>query len=176
MKKLLAPITLLFLVACQPSELERCVEVNTEPVSLDSYMDKVFEYHQNIIDFSKAIETPEYFENIPFEDYEKVVLEDEVKLGVEFLKNLNIYEKVINDCEYESIKDKSIFDDDYIELLNRDELTDEVTININYVEDLKSRVNTCIASNIDELNKLIPIVELEKKEDAKAICNSQGVY
>ena len=95
---------------------------------------------------------------------------------MEFLDNLNIYEKVINDCEYESIKDRSIFDDDYIERFNRDELTKELTLNIDYVEDLKSRVNTCIASNIDELNKLIPIVELEKKEDAKAICHSQGVY
>lgn len=33
MKKLLAPITLLFLVACQPSELERCIEANIkEPI------------------------------------------------------------------------------------------------------------------------------------------------
>ena len=174
MKKLLTPLTLLFLVACQQSELERCVEVNTEPVSLDSYMDKVSEYDQNIIDFNKAIQTPEYFENIPFEDYEKVVMEDEEKLGVEFIENLNIYEKVINDCEYESYAD--LPDDDRIEPFNRNELTDELTININYVEDLKSRVNTCIASNIDELNKLIPIVELEKKEDAKAICHAQGVY
>jgi hypothetical protein len=174
MKKLsLLPIILL-LVACQPSELERCIAVNTEPVSLDSYVDKVFEYHQNLIDFYKAIETPEYFENIPFEDYERVAMEDEVKLGEEFVKNLNIYEKVIDDCEIESFADLSY--GDRIEHFNRNELTDEVTININYVEDLKSRVNTCIASNIDELNKLIPIVELEKKEDAKAICNAQGVY
>ena len=91
-----------------------------------------------------------------------------------FIENLNIYEKVINDCEYESYID--LPDDDRIERFNRNELTKELTININYVEDLKSRVNTCIASNIDELNKLIPIVELEKKEDAKAICHAQGVY
>ena len=174
MKKLTIFPIIFILSACQPSELERCVEVNLEPVSLNSYVDRVLEWKEKVIDFTEAIKTPEYFKNIPFDDYEKVVFEDEIKLGVEFIENLNIYEKVINDCEYESYID--LPDDDRIERFNRNELTKELTININYVEDLKSRVNTCIASNIDELNKLIPIVELEKKEDAKAICHAQGVY
>jgi len=30
MKKLLTPITILLLVACQPSELDRCIEANLE--------------------------------------------------------------------------------------------------------------------------------------------------
>ena len=41
MKKLLTPITILLLVACQPSELDRCIEANAEQDNLqlvDSYL------------------------------------------------------------------------------------------------------------------------------------------
>jgi len=35
MKKLLAPITLLFLVACQPSDLDKCLDFNTQNLNKD---------------------------------------------------------------------------------------------------------------------------------------------
>ncbi len=43
MKKLLAPLTLLFLVACQPSELEKCIESNKQTFE-NNFMEKFEPY------------------------------------------------------------------------------------------------------------------------------------
>jgi len=45
MKKLLTPLTLLFLVACQPSELDRCIEANNNFIGgYEKFMDNASKY------------------------------------------------------------------------------------------------------------------------------------
>ena len=48
MKKLLAPLTLLLLVACEPSELERCVKANIKSTPTNNYKIKTEQFSKNL--------------------------------------------------------------------------------------------------------------------------------
>ena len=85
MKKLLAPLTLLFLVACQPSELERCVEANAEPTPINNYIIKNNLY----IEQRDAILSDGYS------------TEAFRKLGEDFYNSLNPLELIVNECDFD---------------------------------------------------------------------------
>ena len=84
MKKLLAPITLLFLVACQPSELERCVAVNSEP-PINNYIIKLNLY----IEQRDAILSDGYSSEAFNE------------LADDFYNSLNPLELIVNQCFFD---------------------------------------------------------------------------
>ena len=85
MKKLLAPLTLLFLVACQPSELERCVAVNSEPPT-NNFIIK----HNLYIEQRDAIFIEMVFDSEAFR-----------KLGEDFYNSLNPLELIVNECDFD---------------------------------------------------------------------------
>ena len=105
MKKLLAPITLLFLVACQPSELERCIAVNYEP-PINNYIKK-----HNL-----------YLEQASITNSDGSLIDGGYKKWKKsfdrFYNNLNPMEDIVNDC----VSDMDVYDKDltYSEYLKRE--------------------------------------------------------
>jgi hypothetical protein len=83
MKKLLAPLTLLFLVACQPSELERCVAINSEPPT-NNFIIK----HNLYIEQRDAILSDGYSEAFN-------------ELADDFYNSLNPLELIVNQCVFD---------------------------------------------------------------------------
>ena len=84
MKKLLAPLTLIFLVACQPSELEKCVAVNSEPPT-NNFIIK----HNLYIEQRDAILSDGYSS------------EAFNKLADDFYNSLNPLELIVNQCVFD---------------------------------------------------------------------------
>jgi hypothetical protein len=86
MKKLLAPLTLLLLVACQPSELERCVAVNSEP-PINNY----------IIKYNLYIEQRDAITNNS-DGYSSEAFNE---LADDFYNSLNPLELIVNQCFFD---------------------------------------------------------------------------
>ena len=85
MKKLLAPLTLLLLVACQPSELERCVAVNSEP-PINNYIIK----HNLYIEQRDAITNSSDGYSGAFNE-----------LARDYYNSLNPLELIVNQCVFD---------------------------------------------------------------------------
>ncbi|MDA9143391.1 hypothetical protein N9N99_02340 [Gammaproteobacteria bacterium] len=120
MKKLsLLPIILL-LVACQPSELERCVKANG--LMSNDYLDKEIELEEKL----KA--TANY-------DQTKEMTDEQIELVQEWSESLNTVEFVISDCIWESKSESSNPEADYIEDL-KPRVKSCITANKDEIENL----------------------------------------
>lgn len=86
MKKLLTPLTLLFLVACQPSELERCLAVNSEPPT-----------NNFIIKHNLYIEQRDAITNSS-DGYSSEAFNE---LADDFYNSLNPLELIVNQCVFD---------------------------------------------------------------------------
>ena len=151
MKKLLAPITLLFLVACQPSERERCIVANTEPTPTNNYMMKHKEWEKTIKDINTKYEL-----NDKSDEYHQAMSD----AGYKQLKSFNPLEKIVNQCYLDKLVSMSI-----------DGLT-ESEIKMLY----DKRLQSCIISTQDKVKELQLKIEAENKKKAESVCNSQGIY
>ena len=149
MKKLLAPLTLLFLVACQPSELERCVEANTEPTPINNWIIKDDKHYQIMKEMNTKLndETFDYADNV----------DDEVK---RYHNSLNALEKIVDKC----FSDKFDFDNFQGLIISEQQ------------EYRKEIIQFCLSSTENEVKELQLKIETENREKAKSICHSQGIY
>ena len=147
MKKLLAPITLLFLLACQPSELERCVEANTEPTPINDFVMKDIKYGQTIKEIASKANNDEAFD----------ILESMSIAVNSFMNSLNPLEKIVNTC--------------VLDMGNPEGLTDSERRELH-----AQRVASCLVSTAKEVKELQLEIEVENTEKAKSICYSQGIY
>ena len=141
MKKILLLPILFILSACQPSELDRCLEANGYNISVNDYFEGELELEKKLLDI---------------DDYRITgsLNEAQLKLSDNFYDNLNKVELTVYQCVEDSKVDAPIPDD------------------LDFINDLKPRVDSCIESNKDKLENLI----LEQKETAMSICHAQGIY
>lgn len=151
MKKLLAPITLLFLVACQPSERERCIVANTEPTPTNNYMMKHNEWMKTIKDIYTK-----YDNNDQSDEYHQAFTDAALKL----IASYNPLEEIVNQCYLDKLESISI------------EGLTESEIKMLY----DKRVQSCIISTEDKVKELQLKIEAENKKKAESVCNSQGIY
>ena len=147
MKKILAPLTLIFLVACQPSQLERCVEANTEPTPINEYIIKDIEQGLKIEELSRRANNDEEL---------LLALDDTAD---DFINSLNPLEVMVNICLNENIPE-GLLDLKYEEFSKIHE----------------ERVASCMLSTANEVKELQLVIEEENIEKAKSICHSQGIY
>ena len=146
MKKLLAPLTLIFLVACQPSEMERCLKAN---VGESDYLNK----YNALLDEIEIVETKhekiiEAWENNPSDEnterYREILPEFEPPY-LTFAESLTVLEKKIDDS-----------------------LPTEL-----YSLSAKEQKG---ASQQQALKAVISKVVLDEKDIATGLCHAQGIY
>ena len=152
MNKLLAPLTLLFLVACQPSELKRCVKANTEPTPINDYEIKEIKYQQTIKDIATKFKDGEISQS----RYNKSTL-NETRY---FWNSLNPLEEIVKQCRSDA------FDLDYVDGLTVSEQR----------EYRKEIIQSCMSSTENQVKELQLKIKKENREKAKSICHSQGIY
>ncbi len=146
MKKLLAPLTLLFLVACQPSELERCLKAN---IGESDYLNKFNTLLDELVIFeTKHEKIIEAFQNNPSNENEDRYMEILVEFRViydAFLESLTVLEKKISDRHPPELLELS-------------------------AKEQKG------ASQQQVLKEAISKVILDEKDIATGLCHAQGIY
>ena len=164
MKWLLAPLILLFLGACQPSELDRCIEANLYKNDYKNKKSVEFERHEILANFDFDIPQNER-------------IQEWSNIRIEFLKSLNPLEEAIDDCVDSYIEEKET--ESWLREKEIEALTD--------VQDYKNDKffdSILYDSMTKELKDLIQQCSLKIKEEFKEtdtsnavkICNSQGIY
>ena len=146
MKKLLAPLTLLLLVACQPSELERCLKAN---IGESDYLNKF----NTLLDELVIVETKhekiiEAFRNDSSNESTDRYMEILDEFGAiydTFLESLTVLEKKISDRHPPELLELS-------------------------AKEQKG------ASQQQVLKEAISKVILDEKDIATGLCHAQGIY
>ena len=172
MKKLLAPLALLFLVACQPSELDRCIEANKSKVDIDEVL----------INSKLEVVSNEKLKQQWIDDYEsKISFEingegrnyiDDVESG--FIGDFMINEDTgllssFETCEF--INEKQVC----TSTTTLGDLYKSVQFQFNYEDATFNRFN--FQRHLDYNIKYYDLsAELIEKKQATSLCNAQGVY
>ena len=135
MKKLLAPLTLLLLVACQPSELDRCIEAEAKYQDLsEENLDTFITINKDYSDVHIVIRDRMHLQQASCESYEQYM--DSIT-SYDFDRDCNGDENVIVLSSYNG--------------------------------------TTSFPALIDK-KYIVDVIKEESKENAKAICHSQGIY
>ena len=164
MNKLLLLPTILVLVSCQPSELDRCIEAN---LYKNDYINK-----KNV-----EFERHEILANFDFDIPQNKRIQEWSNIRIDFLKSLNPLEEAIDDCVDSYIEEKET--ESWLREKEIEALTD--------VQDYKNDKffdSILYDSMTKELKDLIQQCSVKIKEEFKEtdtsnaveICNSQGIY
>ena len=152
MKKLLLLPTILILVSCQPSELEKCVKANTEPTPINNYEIKEIEYRQTAEDIATKSKNGEISQSRRTNSL--------INNRTYFRNSLNPLEKIVRRCRLDA------FDLDYFDGLT-----------VSEQQEYRKEINqSCRSSTENEIKKLQLKIAKENREKAKSICHSQGIY
>ena len=149
MKKLSVILTILILVSCQPSELDRCIEANTEPTLINNWIIKNEKHYQ----IMKEMNTKFNDETFDYGGHSF----DEVK---RYTNSLNALEKIVEQC----FSDKFDFDNFQSLIISEQQ------------EYRKEIIQSCMSSTENQVKELQLKIEKENREKAKSICHSQGIY
>jgi len=146
MKKLLAPITLLFLVACQPSELEGCLKAN---IGESDYLNKFNTLLDELVIFEtkyeKIIEAVQNDSSKESTDRYMEILVEFRPIYETFSESLTVLEKKISDRHPPALLELS-------------------------AKEQKG------ASQQQALKESISKVILDEKDIATGLCHAQGIY
>ena len=146
MKKLLAPLTLLLLVACQPSEMEKCLKAN---IGESDYLNKFNTLLDELVIFeTKHEKIIEAWENNPSDEntdrYREITVEFRAIYDT-FIESLTVLEKKISDRHPPELLQLS-------------------------AKEQKG------ASQQQVLKEVIGKVVLDAKDIATGLCHEQGIY
>lgn len=148
MKNLISFFILIFLTACQQSELERCLLVNTEPTLTNNFIIK----NNLFLERNDAIS-----KDINIDNYGKAYSES----SAIFFNSLNPLELIVNQCVLD-ILDMGFYE--------------EGMTQTEYTNRYKQNAESCMLSTANEVKELQLKIEAENREKAQSVCNAQGIY
>lgn len=185
MKKLLAPLALLFLVACQPSELERCIEANIPDVIVPDNQEII----SDVMDAYEIV-LPDTAKQ-QYKDAMIAMIQIEIEQGyyadepIGFVPTYeNWKERMIKEGRtLKSIETGIRYQETVADLIEEQEYYEDTTIEDNTypwklywqnILDYNIKYYGLTDENI--LKAYFEEIELTGKETATSICNAQGIY
>lgn len=133
MKRLLLLPIIFILVSCQPSELDRCIESNSNPVAYDL-----------INKFEKIYPRFIKVRNKEYDSYD-------ISAVVEFVKTLNELEVITHSCAIKSLNGKEYDLKDYVEAVDNCEVKNKEFIDLfskQQIENKDLAIQVCNAQGI----------------------------
>lgn len=131
MKKLLTSITILILVACQPSELDRCIEANLEEKEefdlLNKWIPYNKEYNKIYSDNFKLVQTGE----LTYEEFNELQKPNEETFGNSLTED---EKKVYRGVSYFGLEDEIYTDEEVIQQIK--------TLTANFIKSYTEKAET----------------------------------